>query len=143
MRSQGVDHVHIVVEDLDRASEFFTQLFESQGAAIKEVPEFGFRFQFIQVGSTVIELLEATSPDSPIGQFLKNRGEGVHALSFKVDDLDAAVAELQRRGLRLVSRATVGRIREAHFHPKDTHGFMIELVEHPGTIGATIDFMER
>lgn len=142
MKSLGVDHIHIVVEDLDKASRFFMGLFESRGAPVKEEPEFGFRFQFIQVGSTVIELMEATSPDGPIGKFLRDRGEGVHALSFKVDDLDAAVAEMEGRGLRLVSRATVGRIREAHFHPKDTYGFMIELVEHPGNMGDTIDSME-
>ena len=143
MKVEGVDHIHIAVNDLDKASKFFCDLFSTQPAQVKEDPEFGFKWQFLPLGNVVIELMQATSPNSPIGQFLKNRIGAVHALSIKVPDIEKAIVEMQSKGLQLVSRAYVGGIKEAHFHPKDTFGFMIELVEHKGKTGGTIQAQDE
>lgn len=143
MKVEGIDHIHIAVNDLDKASKFFCELFSTQPAQVKESPDFGFKWQFLPLGNVVIELMQPTSPDSPIGQFVKSRGGGVHALSVKVPDIEKAIAEMQAKGLRLVSRAQIGGIKEAHFHPKDTFGFMIELVEHKGKTGMTIQAQDE
>ncbi|MBI4289727.1 MAG: VOC family protein [Chloroflexi bacterium] len=143
MKVEGVDHIHIAVNDLEKASKFFCELFSTKPAQVKEDPEFGFKWQFLPLGNVVLELMQPTSPNSPISQFLKSKGGGVHALSIKVPDIEKGIAEMQARGLRLVSRANVGGIKEAHFHPKDTFGFMIELVEHKGKTGATIEAQDE
>ena len=83
-----------------------------------------------------LELIQSTSPEGVIAKFIKHRGEGLHAVSFKVPNLDEAIAELQAKGLRLVGRIDLGGIREAQFHPKDSFGVMIELCEYQEEHGA-------
>lgn len=83
-----------------------------------------------------LELIQSTSPEGVIAKFIKHWGEGLHAVSFKVPNLDEAIAELQAKGLRLVGRIDLGGIREAQFHPKDSFGVMIELCEYQEEHGA-------
>jgi len=85
-----------------------------------------------------LEILEPTRPDSPVARFLASHGgPGVHHITFEVDDLDAALAEIERRGGRIASRHTYppgvtfeGQIwREAFVHPKDAFGVLLHLAE--------------
>ena len=87
------------------------------------------------IGPVGIELIQPTSPNSVVAKFIDRRGEGVHAISLKVPDIDEAVAEAEAKGIRCAARVELPMIREAELHPKDTHGVQIELcqyeMEHP------------
>ena len=98
----------------------------------------GIRYRPFDIGESKMELLEPTRDDSPVAKFLKkNGGPGVHHITFEVDDLDAAIAELEQRGGRIAYRHTYGEgvtfegkvWREAFVHPKDAFGVLIHLAE--------------
>jgi methylmalonyl-CoA/ethylmalonyl-CoA epimerase len=87
---------------------------------------------FLPLGETEIELLESTAPDGPIGKFIEARGQGIQHLAFRVDDLEAALAELKAKGVRLIDekpRYGAGGARIAFLHPKATNGVLIELCQ--------------
>jgi methylmalonyl-CoA/ethylmalonyl-CoA epimerase len=90
------------------------------------------RTSFFPVGDSEVELLESTDPEGPIGKFIANKGQGVHHLAFRVDDIDAALAELKAKGVRLIDekpRYGAGGARIAFIHPKATGGVLIEISE--------------
>jgi len=87
---------------------------------------------FIAVGDTNLELLEPLSPDSPVGKFIEKRGEGIHHICFRVNDLEAHLARLQQQGFRLINEAPVPGAqgcRVAFLHPASGNGVLIELSE--------------
>lgn len=83
-----------------------------------------------EVGGTHIELLEGTSEDSPISKFIEKKGEGVHHLSFEVDEIEKELARLKSEGFQLIDekpRVGAGGCLIAFVHPKSTNGLLIEL----------------
>jgi len=134
MKVERVDHIHIAVRDLDRAIKFFSEIL---GTTFSEpiVDEKTFSLKSV-ISPLGLELIQSLSPEGVIAQFIEKRGEGLHAISFKVPNLEEAIAELQAKGLRLVGRIQIGRIKEAQFHPKDSFGVMIELCEYQEEHGA-------
>jgi methylmalonyl-CoA/ethylmalonyl-CoA epimerase len=132
LRTNKINHLGIAVEDLGRAS----RVYEAMGLTIQkvvEVPEQHVRVAFIPIGETMIELVQPTSPDSTVATYLEKRGQGLHHLALEVEDIQAALAELQALGLRLIDQTprqgAEGRI--AFLHPASTDKVLIELVE-PG-----------
>src|SRR5258708_35992337 len=97
-----LSHVGIAVGDVSSSAKIFSQLFQSVDSSIEEVADQKVRIAFFHIGGTSIELTEATSPESPIAKFLEKRGEGVHHLSFEVDDLRAELARLKSEGFQLI-----------------------------------------
>jgi methylmalonyl-CoA epimerase len=86
------------------------------------------------VGESKIDLVQPTSPDSPVGKFLAKKGEGFHHVAFQVDDLEAAMEELKGNGVELIDeepRVGAGGTRMAFVHPKGAFGVLTELVELP------------
>jgi methylmalonyl-CoA epimerase len=133
-----VERVALAVEDLDQAQAFFEQWFDARFCAEEHIEDMGIRYRPFDIGTSRMELLQATRPDSPVAKFLRrNGGPGVHHITFEVDDLDAAVGELERRGGRIAFRHTYapgvtfeGQVwREAFVHPKDAFGVLIHLAE--------------
>jgi methylmalonyl-CoA/ethylmalonyl-CoA epimerase len=93
----------------------------------------GARIAGLQAGESLVELLEAERPDSPIGTYIDRRGPGIHHICFAVDDLDAAMARCRSAGIRLIDeRPRVGAEgkRIAFLHPSTTGGILIELSEY-------------
>lgn len=133
MKVEKLDHIHIYVENLEKAKELFGRLLRTSFSPDIVVDELKIRTSFSPFG---IELIEPTSPDSVVAKAMEKGGEGLYGLSFKVDDLEQAIAELQAEGCRLVGRVEVGGIKEAQFHPKDTCGVMIELCQYEELHGA-------
>ena len=90
----------------------------------------GVRIAFLPVGDTEIELLEPTSPDSPVARFLARRGEGLHHICLEVNDLEAALKRLKAQGIRLIDETPrdggLGK-RIAFVHPRGLHGVLLEL----------------
>ncbi len=85
-----------------------------------------------QDGGTAIELLEPMSEDSPISKFLEKRGEGIHHICYKVDDIESVLAKLKEQGVRLIDetpRPGAYNSRVAFIHPKAMNGVLIELAE--------------
>ena len=95
--------------------------------------ERGYNLRWIELGrdgKPFLELLEPTSDQGPISRFLEKRGPGVYQVRLFVDDLDAAVAELESRGMRMTRGADVpGQARVAFVHPRSTHGVLFEIME--------------
>jgi methylmalonyl-CoA epimerase len=133
-----IDRVALAVADLDDAQRFFEGWFGAEFLPEETIEETGIRYRPFKIGESTMELLQATREDSPVARYLKaHGGPGVHHITFEVDDLDLALAELERRGGRVVSRqeyppgvAFEGQIwREAFVHPKDAFGVLIHLAE--------------
>ena len=133
-----IERVALAVEDLDAAQEFFEQWFGAHFHPEEHIEDMGMRYRPFDIGASKMELLQATRADSPVAKFIKkNGGPGVHHITYEVDDLDAALAELERRGGRIAYRHTYGpdvtfegyQWREAFIHPKDAFGVLIHLAE--------------
>lgn len=127
-----IDHLGIAVKDLDEAVKFYRDILGLDLVKIEEVPEEKVRVAMFRVGESYIELLEGTSPDSAISKYIEKRGEGIHHIALRVDDIGGAVGELKDK-VRLVyeqPKTVAGGERIITFiHPKSAHGVLLELVE--------------
>ncbi len=127
-------HLGYAVEDLETASRFYRDNFGVEPGEPEIVQEQGIIATMFEVGESMIELVQPTRPDSPVGKFLAKRGEGFHHVAFEVDDLEAALADLKSRGVELIDetpRIGAGGTRMAFVHPKGAFGVLTELVELP------------
>ena len=134
-----IDHVAIVVRDIDQALTFYRDLLGVQPSAIKTLPGEGVRIAFLPCGGpggSEIELVEPLDPTTGVAQFLEKRGEGLHHICLETPDIDAALAYLQERGARVIDttprQAAEGRA--IFLHPRGTHGVLLELVAKPPPI---------
>lgn len=128
---QAIDHIGIAVADLDEALAAWRRLGLGE-AVIEDVPDQGVRVAMLPVGTGKIELLAPLTPDSPVGRFLERRGPGMHHVAFRVEDLEAALAEAQATGLELIDhepRTGAGGARIAFLHPRSTGGTLVELCQ--------------
>jgi len=127
MKVEKIDHVAINVKDLKKAAQFFADLLGtefSSSAVFKELDLVSL------VDPLGIELIEPLTADGPTAKAIEQRGEGVSLLSFKVSNVDEAMAEMKARGIRLVNMIDRPKMKAAIYHPKDTFGVMIELIEY-------------
>jgi len=134
VKAKGLDHVAIAVKDLDSAIELYRQAFGLELAEVEEVPEQQVRTAIFGHGMGRIELICPTSKDTGVARFLDKRGEGLHHICLEVDDIDAAIAELKRRGAPLIDESPkpgAGGARVAFVHPKGTRGVLTELRQGP------------
>jgi methylmalonyl-CoA/ethylmalonyl-CoA epimerase len=127
-----IHHVGIAVESLRAAVPAFERLLGRAPDSEEVVEDQKVRVAVFTLGEGRIELLEATSPESPIARFLSQRGQGVHHVALVVADLSGVLAQLERAGVRLIDReprAGAGKERIAFLHPASAAGVLIELVE--------------
>jgi len=127
-----LDHIGIAVSDLAESLKVYTDLLGMTLHGTETVEEQKVKTAFLPLGDTEIELLESTAPDGPIGKFIEARGQGIQHIAFKVDDIEAALAELKAKGVRLIDekpRYGAGGARIAFLHPKSTNGVLIELCQ--------------
>ena len=132
MKVEEIDHIAIFVRDLEKASKFFADLLGTEFSQTFVQEKFAFKNSLEPLG---IEVVEPTSPDGFVAKTIERSGEGVGLIGLKVPNLEEAITEMKGRGIRLVSRIEQGQLKTAQFHPGDTYGVMIELlqykVEHP------------
>jgi methylmalonyl-CoA/ethylmalonyl-CoA epimerase len=127
-----IDHVGIAVSDLDRAIALYEGTFGMPLVHREKVEEQGVEAVLLDVGDGHIELLSPLGPDTVVGKFVERRGEGLHHVAYRVDDIDTALLNLKEVGVELIdSEARVGirGSRVAFLHPKSTGGVLTELVE--------------
>jgi methylmalonyl-CoA epimerase len=127
-----LEHIGIAVSDPDAVLAMLRDLLGLRMYKSETVEREGVRTHFVGAGGVKLELLEALGPDSPVARFLEKRGEGVHHLAFEVEDVEVVIERGQAMGLSPLSPAVrpgADRKRIAFFHPKDTHGLLIEVCE--------------
>jgi methylmalonyl-CoA/ethylmalonyl-CoA epimerase len=129
-----INHVAIVVEDLDNALHFWRDALGLPLHKTEENPGENVNIAFLPVGDSEIELLQPTNPDSGIGKYLAKKGQGMHHVCVEVDDIDAVMARLVAQGIELINDAPKSRpdgTRYAFVHPKSACGVMVELYQLP------------
>ncbi|MBJ7879629.1 methylmalonyl-CoA epimerase [Gelidibacter salicanalis] len=127
-----IEHIGIAVKNLDDANALFGSLFGVPHYKIEAVESEGVRTSFFETGPNKIELLEATSADSPIAKFLEKKGEGIHHIAFAVDDIEVEIERLTQEGftvLNKVPKKGADNKLVAFLHPKSTNGVLIELCQ--------------
>lgn len=127
-----IDHIGIATNGIDEAAGFWREALGLDSAETEEVAEQKVRMRMLPLGDSRIELLEATSPDSPIAKFLEKRGPGIHHIAVRVDDIRAALARLKSEGARLIDeepRTGAGGCLVAFVHPSSASGVLLELVQ--------------
>lgn len=125
-----IAHVSVAVRDLESASKLFSQLLNAPPIKRERLDQHKVEVTFFQVGETKIELTRATSSDSPIAKFIEKRGEGIHHISFEVDDILSEMQRLRDAGFELINEhPTVGAdgYRVAFLHPKSTNDVLVEI----------------
>jgi len=129
MQAKRIDHVVIAVQDLDAAVATYQRNFGLTKVSEGEVPSLGIRNAFLQIGEAQIELVTPLTKQGPVATFLDKHGEGIYLLALEVDNLDAAMAQLQSQGTRVnVAEGSAGR-RLAFVSPRATHGVLLQLLE--------------
>ncbi|MFN2291785.1 MAG: methylmalonyl-CoA epimerase [Anaerolineae bacterium] len=127
-----IDHIGIVVEDLEAALHVYETALGLPLAQISEVPDQQVKVAFMPLGESNVELVQPTSDDTGVARFLEKRGEGIHHVCIQVDAIEAALERLKAHEVPLIDekprQGAHGRV--AFVHPKGTHGVLIELVEH-------------
>ena len=127
-----IHHVGIAVESLASAVPVFSKLLGRAPRSEETVEEQQVRVAVFELEGSRIELLEATTSDSPVGRFLARRGQGIHHLTMTVLDIAKAISELEASGIRAIDRKPrigAGGEHIAFLDPRTTSGVLIELVE--------------
>lgn len=130
-RGTRIAHIGLAVTALDQILPFYRDIL-----GLPEVPlddADGARIAGLAAGESLVELLEAQSPESPIGKFVAKRGPGIHHICFAVDDFDGTLARCRAQGIRLIDdtpRVGAEGKRIAFLHPSSTAGVLIELSEY-------------
>ena len=127
-----IDHIAIVVPDVDQALEFWRDTLGLPLTGVENVAEQQSQVAFLPAGDSEVELVKPTTETSGVARFLAKRGPGLHHICFEVDDIDATLAALKARGTRLIDetpREGAGGKRLAFVHPESTNGVLVELYE--------------
>ncbi|HKD42285.1 MAG TPA: methylmalonyl-CoA epimerase [Myxococcaceae bacterium] len=133
-KAKGLDHVAIAVKDLDASIAFYRDVLGLELHDIEEVPGQKVKTAIFGRGMGRIELICPTSADTGVARFLDKRGEGLHHVCIEVEDIEAAMAELRKKGAPLIDEVPqpgAGGARVAFVHPKGARGVLTELRQGP------------
>jgi methylmalonyl-CoA/ethylmalonyl-CoA epimerase len=130
MKLLRINHLGIASHGLSDAMDRMRRLFDQEAEHQEEVADQKVRTAFYPVGESTLEFLESTDSEGPIAKFLQKRGPGIHHVCFEVDDIDAAVAGLVAKGVRMIDttpRNGAHGCRVAFIHPAEMGGVLVEL----------------
>jgi methylmalonyl-CoA/ethylmalonyl-CoA epimerase len=126
-----LNHLAIVVENLEDALPFWRDALGLPIGEVQDVPQEGVKVAFLESGESHVELVQPTSDDSGIGKYLAKKGQGMHHVCFEVENVATALERMKEKGIELineVARERDGR-KYAFIHPKSTGGVLVELYE--------------
>ena len=127
-----IDHVGSAVKDLEAAKKFYTEILGLKDSGEETVDEQKVKVTFYPLGDSELELLESTHPEGRIAKYIDRCGEGIQHIALRVDNIEAALADLKEKGVRLIDekpRYGAGGASIAFVHPKATGGILLELSE--------------
>jgi len=128
-----INHIGIAVKNLDESMKFYKDQLGFEFKGIDEVESQKVKVAFFKIGETNIELVQATSPDSPIAKYLEKNREGIHHICYEVDDIEKALEELKAKGVKLIDekpRPGAHGTKVAFIHPKSSGGVLTEICQH-------------
>ncbi|MGH2933337.1 MAG: methylmalonyl-CoA epimerase [Gaiellaceae bacterium] len=131
MEARGIHHVGVAVVDLDEAVQRYEHLFGGSVEHRVRVEDQGVEAASVRVGESRVELLAALGEDTPVGKFIAKRGPGMHHVAYEVDDIRAALGELEAAGAELIDaepRRGMFGLEVAFVHPDSVHGVLTEVV---------------
>lgn len=127
-----IEHIGIAVKNLESSNELFSKLFGQSPYKVETVESEGVSTSFFMCGSSKVELLEATNPDSAIAKFIEKKGEGIHHIAFEVEDIHAEMKRLEAEGFQLLNsepkRGADNKLI-CFLHPKGTNSVLVELCQ--------------
>ena len=129
---KNINHIAIIVPDLEGAVAFWEGALGLKLARTESVPEEGVDVAFLPIGESNVELLKPTVADSGVARFLEKRGPGIHHMCFEVDDIDATMEQLRAHNVQLINEQPQvghGGRKYAFVHPKSTGGVLVELYQ--------------
>ncbi len=131
---QRIDHIAIIVHNLEQALSFYRDTLGLIPGEIREVASEGVRIAFLPMGGpggSEIELIEPTQPGSSLARFLEKRGEGLHHICLEVADIEASLQDLRAKGASVLDQEPrqAAEGRAIFVYPRDTHGVLLELLE--------------
>lgn len=132
MEVKIIDHIGVAVKSIDEALKFWEGTLGVKCHGIEEVKEQKVKTAFLPIDDSEIELLEGTSEDSPVAKFIEAKGQGIQHIAIRVADIEAALAELKEKGVRLIDekpRIGAGGAKIAFVHPKASGGVLLELCQ--------------
>ncbi len=132
--SSGLDHLGVAIRDLDAALPLYHDLLGLKLLSTETIESDQVRVAVLEFGSGHLELLEPTSPDSPVARFIEKRGPGLHHVALRVNDCEIALKALQEAGVTLIDskpRIGAGGKLIGFVHPKSTGGVLLELCQVP------------
>ncbi len=127
-----INHLGIATNGIDEALKFWSDALGLENVHTEVVEDQKVRVAMLPIGESRFELLEPTSEDSPISKFLEKRGGGIHHIAVEVDDIEASLAQLKAKGMRLIDespRIGAEGCLVAFVHPAATNGVLLELVQ--------------
>ncbi len=127
-----ISHIGIAVEKIADYVGFYRDILGLSVEGEEVVEDQKVKVAFLTVGETRIELLEPTSPESPIAKFIEKKGPGVHHLAFEVEDIVATLAAMKEKGIKLIDetpRCGAHHTKIAFVHPKESKGVLVELTQ--------------
>lgn len=132
MKILKIDHLGIAVNSIAEGQRFWTDVLGLPFEGEETVESQKVTTAFFPVGESEVELLASTSPDGPVAKFIEKKGTGFQHVAFRVADIEAALAELKEKGIRLIDekpRIGAGGAKIAFLHPKATNGVLVELCQ--------------
>ena len=132
MKVLHIDHIGVAVNSNQESKTFWSDILGLPFEGEETVTEQKVKTAFFPVDKSEVELLESTAEDGPIAKFIEKKGQGVHHIAFRVEDIEGALAELKEKGIKLIDekpRIGAGGAKIAFIHPKATGGVLVELSE--------------
>jgi len=127
-----IEHIGIAVKNIEESLKYYEGVLGLKCYAVEEVAEQKVKTAFLKIGEIKLELLEATSDESPIAKFIEKRGEGVQHIAFAVNGIENVLSEVKEKGIRLIDekpRKGAEGLDIAFLHPKSTGGVLTEFCE--------------
>jgi methylmalonyl-CoA/ethylmalonyl-CoA epimerase len=130
MKPSYIEHIGIAVNSIEEAKTYFEGVLGLECYSVEEVADQKVKTAFFMIGQTKIELLEATSPESPVAKFIEKRGQGIHHMAFAVENTSEALQNAESKGVTLIDkqgRKGAEGLTIGFLHPKSTFGVLTEF----------------